>query len=214
MLNVKTWQMTVTNAHAQQDALAMLIEAANATAKPSTCVRILCAESEPFVKSSVAPRSACARPTNQPAILLSNVSNYCRIFFLFIVYNSILGSQDRSALDCRTEGCGKNAECIREQAFFVCRCKPGYSGEPETECRKGKPLIHIVDETSSVIFLYASYRYFCIQYKQAYYDNNVFFHVSTQSCINKTLLQDNVSLFYLRADNGTEFFNFYQKDLF
>lgn len=41
-------------------------------------------------------------------------------------------------VDCRTEGCGKNAECIREQAFFVCRCPPGMNGIPEKECYRGE----------------------------------------------------------------------------
>lgn len=40
--------------------------------------------------------------------------------------------------DCRTQGCGKNAECIREQAFFVCRCLPGTSGQPNLECTRGE----------------------------------------------------------------------------
>lgn len=53
------------------------------------------------------------------------------------------GTAERGVVDCRTEGCGQNAECIREQAFFVCRCLPGTSGRPEVECRRGKcPVVH------------------------------------------------------------------------
>lgn len=48
------------------------------------------------------------------------------------------GSEKSGEVDCRTEGCGKNAECIREDAEFVCRCLPGYSGRPEVDCQRGK----------------------------------------------------------------------------
>lgn len=41
-------------------------------------------------------------------------------------------------MDCRTEGCGKNAECIREQAVFVCRCPPGTTGRANIECTRGE----------------------------------------------------------------------------
>lgn len=53
--------------------------------------------------------------------------------------NVISGTSDNTTkTDCRTEGCGKNSECIREQAFFVCRCLPGYSGVPEIGCIRGE----------------------------------------------------------------------------
>ncbi|CAH1986493.1 unnamed protein product [Acanthoscelides obtectus] len=45
-------------------------------------------------------------------------------------------SSERSSVDCRTEGCGKHAECIREQALFVCRCLPGYTGNAEQDCER------------------------------------------------------------------------------
>lgn len=49
-------------------------------------------------------------------------------------------------VDCRTQGCGKNAECIREQAEFVCRCPPGTKGLPNIECVRGEsaPLVLIM----------------------------------------------------------------------
>ena len=40
--------------------------------------------------------------------------------------------------DCRTVGCGKNAECIRDGTEFVCRCPPGTTGSPNVECATGK----------------------------------------------------------------------------
>ncbi|XP_026669631.1 neurogenic locus notch homolog protein 1-like, partial [Ceratina calcarata] len=43
-------------------------------------------------------------------------------------------SGDKSLGDCRTNGCGKGAECIRDGAIFVCRCPPGTSGSPDVEC--------------------------------------------------------------------------------
>lgn len=57
-------------------------------------------------------------------------------------------------MDCRTQGCGKNAECIREQAEFVCRCPPGTKGLPNVECRRGEsaPLIPLI-----MIFLHDVY---------------------------------------------------------
>ena len=54
------------------------------------------------------------------------------------MYLHLAGSVERSPTDCRTEGCGKNAECIREGAVFVCRCPPGTTGRAEVECVPGK----------------------------------------------------------------------------
>lgn len=51
---------------------------------------------------------------------------------------SYAGSSEKSVSDCRTEGCTPNSECIREQAFFVCRCLPGYIGDPKEGCQRGK----------------------------------------------------------------------------
>lgn len=51
----------------------------------------------------------------------------------------VLGTSEKvSVSDCRTDGCGKNSECIREQAYFVCRCLPGYSSVPDKGCQRGK----------------------------------------------------------------------------
>lgn len=57
---------------------------------------------------------------------------------------------DYDVVDCRTLGCGKNAECIREQAEFVCRCPPGTKGLPNIECQRGEstPVITLI------VFLY------------------------------------------------------------
>lgn len=63
--------------------------------------------------------------------LILNKFNY---YYLLL----LLGTAERGVVDCRTEGCGKNAECLREHAFFVCRCLPGTSGRPEIECFRGK----------------------------------------------------------------------------
>lgn len=49
-----------------------------------------------------------------------------------------LGSIEKSTPDCRTEECGDNSECIREHAFFVCRCLPGFAGTPDKGCQRGK----------------------------------------------------------------------------
>lgn len=55
-----------------------------------------------------------------------------------ILKNSLSsGSADKSALDCRTIGCGKGAECIRDGPIFVCRCPPGSTGSPDVECKTG-----------------------------------------------------------------------------
>lgn len=48
------------------------------------------------------------------------------------------GTIERTPTDCRTDGCGKNAECIREGAAFVCRCLPGTAGRAEVECYSGR----------------------------------------------------------------------------
>lgn len=52
---------------------------------------------------------------------------------MLIVY--FPGSQKRSVIDCRTNGCGKNGECLREGAEFVCRCIPGTEGDANIECK-------------------------------------------------------------------------------
>jgi hypothetical protein len=67
------------------------------------------------------------------ALQLSLDGHYSAIF-----YNNFIGTIDRTPTDCRTEGCGKNAECIREGAVFVCRCLPGTTGRPEVECHSGR----------------------------------------------------------------------------
>lgn len=54
---------------------------------------------------------------------------------------------EKSLADCRTDGCGKNAECIRENAFFVCRCLPGHSGRPEIGCQWGKMIMMLTINT-------------------------------------------------------------------
>lgn len=58
-------------------------------------------------------------------------------------FNDILclfstGTIERTPTDCRTDGCGKNAECIREGAAFVCRCLPGTAGRAEVQCYSGR----------------------------------------------------------------------------
>lgn len=71
------------------------------------------------------------------------------------------GTAQRGPVDCRTEGCGKNAECIREQAFFVCRCPPGTSGQPNIECHRGELNPHNITNTINIYMK-------CIQYKKAF----------------------------------------------
>lgn len=60
-------------------------------------------------------------------------------------------SDNTTKTDCRTEGCGKNSECIREQAFFVCRCLPGFSGAPEIGCLRGESAE--ANETADILYL-------------------------------------------------------------
>ncbi|CAH2073959.1 unnamed protein product, partial [Iphiclides podalirius] len=43
-------------------------------------------------------------------------------------------NQELSVVDCRTNGCGLNGECLREGAEFVCRCIPGTEGQADVEC--------------------------------------------------------------------------------
>jgi len=57
-----------------------------------------------------------------------------------VINNVLIGSSDRDLGDCRTNGCGKNAECIRDGAIFVCRCPPGTSGSPDIECTTGRKI--------------------------------------------------------------------------
>lgn len=54
---------------------------------------------------------------------------------------NFLGAQERSVIDCRTKGCGKNGECLREGAEFVCRCIPGTEGDADVECQTSEYLI-------------------------------------------------------------------------
>lgn len=71
---------------------------------------------------------------------------------MFLIVLNV-GTEQRSVVDCRTEGCGKGAECIRELAVFVCRCPPGTAGDASVECRRGKFLnpylfLHLIINTS------------------------------------------------------------------
>lgn len=60
------------------------------------------------------------------------------LLIIFYVCFLNAGTTDHAPTDCRTEGCGKNAECIREGAAFVCHCLPGTTGRAEVECRSGR----------------------------------------------------------------------------
>lgn len=58
------------------------------------------------------------------------------MLFLFCI-----GKQVKTE-DCRTSGCGKGAECVRDQLGFHCQCPPG-AGE---DCFRGiyKPVVNIL----------------------------------------------------------------------
>lgn len=58
------------------------------------------------------------------------------------IFISFVGTVERQPGDCRTLGCGRGAECLREGAVFVCRCPPGTVGKPEVECRPGRTTIY------------------------------------------------------------------------
>lgn len=77
-------------------------------------------------------------------------------------------------VDCRTEGCGKNAECIREDAFFVCRCLPGFSGRPDVECQSGESLPEKLYCLKTITIIYVIF-FNCIQYKKAFRSNNAIY---------------------------------------
>lgn len=80
-------------------------------------------------------------------MFINLVFDYCisctlaRLLFHFLLYSMPVfstGTVERTPTDCRTDGCGKNAECIREGAAFVCRCLPGTAGRAEVECYSGR----------------------------------------------------------------------------
>jgi hypothetical protein len=67
-----------------------------------------------------------------------SLNSHCYTFYNILCSFFNAGTVDRTPTDCRTEGCGKNAECIREGAVFVCRCLPGTTGRAEVECHSGR----------------------------------------------------------------------------
>lgn len=94
--------------------------------------------------------------------------------------------EERHVVDCRTDGCGKNAECIREQAFFVCRCLPGHTGRPEVGCQRGKktlmltPILNCYSQTLYTVHrLTARLMQFCIRLCVI----NIYFIMSAHLCV-------------------------------
>lgn len=69
------------------------------------------------------------------------IPNQMKIFNRLLLKCYIVpGAQERSVIDCRTKGCGKNGECLREGAEFICRCIPGTEGDADIECHTSEYL--------------------------------------------------------------------------
>lgn len=50
------------------------------------------------------------------------------------------GDAKKLPTDCRTNGCGKGANCQLKDGGYICQCPPGTIGSPLKECTLGKCL--------------------------------------------------------------------------
>lgn len=48
------------------------------------------------------------------------------------------GDMKKLPADCRTNGCGKGANCQLKDGGYTCQCPPGTTGSPQKECNPGK----------------------------------------------------------------------------